>query len=349
MAVASMLLLGCDSDSETVLSGPGESCTKTADCESGYKCINQVCQQAGADCPGDLDCSGLECGPDPVCGESCGTCQASAGCVDGKCVELETCGNGSCDAGENDSSCPQDCECEPDCSGLECGPDPVCGEACGTCQAGDGCVDGECVELETCGNGSCDAGENDSSCPQDCECEPDCSGLECGPDPVCGESCGTCQAGDGCVDGVCAAVTWTDPTSGLTWQVATKGKSMDWENAEFYCAELALAGAGWRLPTVGELRTLIRGCPATESGGSCNVEEGDCLAYACRDSSCIGCSINDGPAGGCYWPEQVEGKCNYYWSSSPMEDDTGGWVVAFMYGLVEKASPNHSWFVRCVR
>ncbi len=286
-------LVTCDGGSETVLSGPGESCTKTADCESGYKCINQVCQQAGADCPGDLDCAGLECGPDPVCGESCGTC-----------------GDGSA------------------------------------------CEEGGCVELESCGNGACDTGENYSSCPQDCECEPDCSGLDCGPDPVCGESCGTCPSSEGCVDGACAAMTWTDPASGLTWQVTPTGGgggSMNWENAESHCSDLELAGGGWHLPTIGELRSLIRGCPATESGGSCNVEEGVCLAWSCRDASCIGCEINEGPAGGCYWPDQVEGKCNWYWSSSPMENDTGGWVVAFMYGLVDKAAPNHSWHVRCVR
>lgn len=72
--------------------------------------------------------------------------------------------------------------CNPDCSGLECGPDPVCGESCGGCGAGESCQAGQCVEGP---------------------CEPNCSGLECGPDPVCGESCGTCGAGEVCQAGGC--------------------------------------------------------------------------------------------------------------------------------------------------
>jgi len=41
------------------------------------------------------------------------------------------------------------------------------------------------------------------------ECVPDCSGLECGADPVCGESCGTCGGGETCQGGQC--------TSGSCW------------------------------------------------------------------------------------------------------------------------------------
>ncbi len=36
-------------------------------------------------------------------------------------------------------------------------------------------------------------------------CVPDCTGLSCGPDPVCGQSCGTCNATSSCVSGVCEA------------------------------------------------------------------------------------------------------------------------------------------------
>ncbi len=38
-------------------------------------------------------------------------------------------------------------------------------------------------------------------------CVPDCTGLSCGPDPVCGQSCGTCNATSSCVSGVCEAVS----------------------------------------------------------------------------------------------------------------------------------------------
>jgi hypothetical protein len=34
-------------------------------------------------------------------------------------------------------------------------------------------------------------------------CEPDCSGRRCGPDPVCGLSCGDCRSGHTCIEGIC--------------------------------------------------------------------------------------------------------------------------------------------------
>lgn len=41
-------------------------------------------------CPDDMDCTGLACGPDPVCGESCGSCGYIEFCAAGVC----TCRNG---------------------------------------------------------------------------------------------------------------------------------------------------------------------------------------------------------------------------------------------------------------
>jgi len=38
-------------------------------------------------------------------------------------------------------------------------------------------------------------------------CVPDCAGLECGPDPVCGESCGTCGSGLWCNAGSCDLIS----------------------------------------------------------------------------------------------------------------------------------------------
>ena len=229
-------------------------------------------------------------------------------------------------------------ECEPDCSGLECGPDPVCGESCETCGGGESCQAGKCVQ-------------GGPICPED----KDCSGLECGPDPVCEESCGTCGGGESCQGGQCVEVvygdTWKDPTSGLTWQVTPTGGTMNWSEAKTHCQNLSLDGSGWRLPDIGELRSLIRGCPATEDGGSCNVEEGDCLAWSCRDDSCKGCSYFDGPGNdGMYWPDEVEGGCCNYWSSSPVEDyDDGAWGVGFNDGYVDGGSDSDDGHVRCVR
>ena len=55
--------------------------------------IEPMCEQ---------NCGNRECGPDPVCKESCGTCDAPYSCnADGQC------------------------ECEQECGDRVCGPDPV--------------------------------------------------------------------------------------------------------------------------------------------------------------------------------------------------------------------------------
>ena len=125
----------------------------------------------------------------------------------------------------------------------------------------------------------------------------------------------------------------------------------EWDEAKSYCDSLSLGGrSDWHLPTIGELRTLIRGCPATEDGGACNVEEGDCLSWSCRDDSCSGCTVEDGPGeGGMNWPVEIEGDCCWYWSSSLVEDlGNGAWYVYFDYGEVVSAFVINDGLVRCV-
>jgi hypothetical protein len=130
------------------------------------------------------DCTGRDCGLDPVCYESCGDCDPLAGEV------CDTTGH---------------CVCVPNCLGRMCGPDPICGSSCGTCPTGEICnVSGRCVPDCTpdctgrvCGNDGC--GGSCGTCPTGltcdmsgrCVCIPDCTGRACGDDG-CGGSCGTC-------------------------------------------------------------------------------------------------------------------------------------------------------------
>ncbi len=53
-----------------------------------------------------------------------------------------------------------------------------------------------------------------------------------------------------------AGGTVKDPRTGLTWQRQVPGPSYGWEDAKAYCAGLSLAGGGWRLPTIDELKGL---------------------------------------------------------------------------------------------
>jgi len=187
------------------------------------------------------DCTGRECGPDPVCGESCGTCTGSDTCdANGQCVSSCTpscagrecgwdpiCGTmncGSCPAGESCNVQGQ-CECNPSCAGRECGWDPNCGTMnCGDCPAGESCNEqGRCVAdcvpdctgrecgldpvcgTQSCGN--CTSGETCNAQGQ-CvsSCTPDCTNRICGPDPACGQSCGTCSGSLECVNGDCVCI-----------------------------------------------------------------------------------------------------------------------------------------------
>jgi formylglycine-generating enzyme required for sulfatase activity len=45
------------------------------------------CARSAAECPAGQNCTGLECGSDPVCGESCGNCSGYEVCDQGQCVE----------------------------------------------------------------------------------------------------------------------------------------------------------------------------------------------------------------------------------------------------------------------
>ncbi|HDT11782.1 MAG TPA: PEGA domain-containing protein [bacterium] len=58
--------------------------------------------------------------------------------------------------------------------------------------------------------------------------------------------------------------------SGLKWSKKAPSR-MNWSDAMKYCENLKEDGhSAWRLPTISELRTLIKNCPATQTGGACS-------------------------------------------------------------------------------
>jgi hypothetical protein len=118
---------------------------------------------------------------------------------------------------------------------------------------------------------------------------------------------------------------WKDPASGLTWQVSPTGGLMNWSDAKAHCKSLHLDRHNdWRLPTITELRSLIRACPATQTGGPV-------------------------PGGAC-WPPELSGEAGWYWSSSAVADnDLRAWLVDFGYGDVYGNGVDGTSFARCVR
>jgi hypothetical protein len=166
--------------------------------------------------------------------------------------------------------------------------------------------------------------------------------------------CGSSNSGpaDGGADaGMDGGLTWLDPSTNFVWQKWPPAEAKSWQSAVDYCTGLTLGGmTGWRLPTISELRTIIRGCPATQTGGDCGVVDPGCLGPTCRTGACEGCEGGKGPANGCYWDLSLAGSCGWFWSSSPYDGGANSaWPIGFDYGRVLNNYKASSYDVRCVR
>jgi len=151
--------------------------------------------------------------------------------------------------------------------------------------------------------------------------------------------------------------TVTDKKYGLVWSKKNFG-DMTWENALEYCREnrAGLPGSGWHLPTIGELRTLIIGCPATESGGRCPAKEGcrseqDCYGGDWK-ANCAPCKAHKGLGPeGCYMDKAFDDPCYFYWSSTRCPWSSSAFSVHFLFydGSVYSEDVYFLNGVRCVR
>jgi len=131
---------------------------------------------------------------------------------------------------------------------------------------------------------------------------------------------------------------WTDPKTKLTWQTAPTGTDLTWDKAKEHCENLTLLGfSDWRMPTLEELRSAIRGC----------VVEG-------QDSE-KGCAKGEGPTNGCYWPAEFSGTCQEYWTSTDVKVANAPvpWRVDFRdakyRGILSGWPSDNLRPVRCVR
>ena len=142
---------------------------------------------------------------------------------------------------------------------------------------------------------------------------------------------------------------WTDSSSGLTWQDPPSSDYMTWEEAKIYCDNLSFDGHDdWRLPTISELRSLIRGCDETVTGGTCGVTDG-CRDSTCWNDPCYGCDSYAGTGFG--WPPELSPfGVVWYWSSSVVTDfGDYAWYVIFGFGSVGYDFSGEYNGARCVR
>lgn len=205
-----------------------------------------------------------------------------------------TCGNGTCDAGEDPANCPQDCPdvCGDDlCSGLE--STASCPDDCGTA-CGDGACNGD--EATTtcpddcgtaCGDSVCNGSEDAQNCAVDCEvqCIADGDGLGCDSSTRCCSGVGHCTGGKPqdrvcapsaavCGDGVVEGAEQCEPSVPLTDTCVSLG---------YASGTLACDGA-----------SCLYDESACVAGGSCagNQEacgsDSDCCSNNCKSGTCRG-------------------------------------------------------------
>ena len=141
---------------------------------------------------------------------------------------------------------------------------------------------------------------------------------------------------------------------GRMWSKPSKNE-LSWKDAVEYCKRLMEIGySDWHLPTINELRTLMRNCPDTEPGGLCNLTD-ECLAdeisagytliYSeCNSSDCS--CIPDYKDEGLYsklWDVGV------LWSSTEAGNPEYAASAYFGYGELWTENKSIERLVRCVR
>jgi uncharacterized protein (TIGR02145 family) len=318
-----------DSDSPTANDAPAGTCGNSP-CR-GCSASSNDCMNVprGADWHADCVAEGTSsCGRAGTC-DGMGACElytASTGCDDGNaCTYGDHCdGSGACRG--TAITCTDD-------SGA-CGAKRVCNgtSSCTTTYPGSdvACEDGLfCNGADRCnGSGSCTH-----------------VGSPCGAT----DTCVMCdEAGKTCRN----PTSWYDSSHDLTWEIYPSAPTpqITWQAAVDYCESLELCGkSDWRLPTIAELRHLIRGCEATGGVNGCVITSGSWPSTS-RNAACEGCAAHMGPNNGCYWPNEIKGNCSLYWSSTtPPDDATIAWLVNYDYGFVDWIDKSITYGVRCVR
>ena len=159
------------------------------------------------------------------------------------------------------------------------------------------------------------------------------NGTQCKIMPECSASSGTpCK----------------DSTNHLIWSPLASN-DMTQPNALNYCENLVLYGfSDWHLPTIDELRTLIKNCPGTETNGACAIsEKNGKLSESDSSSSCSCTHMNNN---GGYYSKIGDDDTVSPWSSSSRSDDTErAWYVGFFAGKINNSDKSVLSDVRCVR
>ena len=128
-------------------------------------------------------------------------------------------------------------------------------------------------------------------------------------------------------DGAPESFPCKDLKTGKIWSGASTD-TYEWGITSYagkFCSDLTLGGfTDWRLPDIDELRSTIRNCPATQTGGKCGLTT-SCLSSDCRVKDDCHCDSND--TQGYY---SILGFSKNYWSSNTTSNGSSyAWYVDF--------------------
>jgi hypothetical protein len=127
-----------------------------------------------------------------------------------------------------------------------------------------------------------------------------------------------------------AGLKWSDRESYFTWY-----------EANTHCQNL-----GARLPTISELRAIIKNCSAIEIGGSCGVTDSCLSNNSCWDNSCAGCPRDNNNL----VKYNDFGETSHLWSSSVRSDSPSfAWCLNFGSAAISFFGRTSSTSARCVK
>ena len=151
---------------------------------------------------------------------------------------------------------------------------------------------------------------------------------------------------------------------GNMWSARSE-RWMTLKEADDYCYYLTeLDHRDWRLPTINELRTLIKDCPKTKAGGSCGLTD-ECITneensvYNCFEPQSCNCQQRYYYQGDSSYSKL--GDWEELWSSiqNDCRNDEDAWYVDFSNGGIRQptSSSNRACehytspanYVRCIR
>ena len=119
---------------------------------------------------------------------------------------------------------------------------------------------------------------------------------------------------------------------------------MDWYSAMEYAKNLRLGGYDdWRLPTIEELVSVVHEC------GGMPVSYLDIDDEPINYELIIDKNDENQSYQVCYKAKSFETYCEYWSSTTNMDDTSCAWIMAFWLGCMNDSDKSDTGYVRCVR